>query len=316
MLKRHAILVVLGTFLLGWPCVAEYQQSHAHAEHNQSAQAHEPTQPPKAVIEPSPASPHGDGKAGDDKQGPPQEPWKQFFVPEWVIVYITTIYVVITALMLIAIKRQGKYMKRQTDILEDSVTAAQTGANAAAAQIQMMKEKERARLSIEPLPLTAFSINTEFQRIDFSITNFGSTFATQVRVISTCSLGRKREDCLADDAISIDPQMTVPGDILSDHLEEGRRDVSWIKVLATDNPTRITVPLFWYPSAKDAERIYSTYINVKGRVDYDDIFGEHHFFRFRYSFHLLKVGACREWMQGAELPIESVAKWSGRQDQE
>ena len=26
--------------------------------------------------------------------------------------------------------------------------------------------------------------------------------------------------------------------------------------------------------------------------------------------------ACREWMQGAELPIESVAKWSGRQDQE
>ena len=49
-----------------------------------------------------------------------------------------------------AIQAQAGHMETQTGILKDSVAAAQISANAAAAQIQLMKSKERARLEIKP----------------------------------------------------------------------------------------------------------------------------------------------------------------------
>jgi hypothetical protein len=48
-----------------------------------------------------------------------------------------------------AIQTQAGHMERQTKALEDSVAAAQKSADAAKAQIQMMKSKERGRLRIE-----------------------------------------------------------------------------------------------------------------------------------------------------------------------
>ena len=113
------------------PCVAEDQQGKAHAEQNPAAQAQQPAPPAQTVIEPSTAAPHGNAKAKDAEQGPPQESWKQFFTPEWVIVYITAVYVVITALMLGAIKRQAGHMKDQSKTLRKSVAAAQKAADAA-----------------------------------------------------------------------------------------------------------------------------------------------------------------------------------------
>lgn len=51
-----------------------------------------------------------------------------------------------------AIQTQAGHMERQTKALEDSVAAAQKAADAAIAQVEMVKSKERAQLRIEFFP--------------------------------------------------------------------------------------------------------------------------------------------------------------------
>ena len=63
-----------------------------------------------------------------------------------VVVGIAGILVAIWTLRYI--RRQADLMERQTKILEDSVAAAQKTADAATAQIEMVKSKERAQLRI------------------------------------------------------------------------------------------------------------------------------------------------------------------------
>jgi hypothetical protein len=77
-----------------------------------------------------------------------------------------------------AIKAQSGHMERQTKILEDSVAAAQKSADAAAAQIEMMKRKERAQLSIEfAEPEWTFNEELRGYPIRFQVTLEGNTRA-------------------------------------------------------------------------------------------------------------------------------------------
>jgi len=120
----------------------------------------------------------------------PPQPW--YLRPEWIGVIITGIYVIISGLTLLAIKKQGKFlaaqaesmkaqtdrmtrqadlMNRQTKIQIESVRVAREAADAAkksaeaakesadvaAAQIKAMADRERARLYVDtpPIPLNA-----------------------------------------------------------------------------------------------------------------------------------------------------------------
>ena len=131
MLKRLAILAIGGTFLFGWPSVAENHESKAHTEHAEGAQPQQPVPPTHVVIDPSSATVHVETKPANDKQASEEKPLPMFLRPEWVIVYITAVYVFITGWMLLAIKRQASQMEGQTNILRDSVAAAKQAADAA-----------------------------------------------------------------------------------------------------------------------------------------------------------------------------------------
>jgi hypothetical protein len=79
---------------------------------------------------------------------------------------------------LTAIKAQGGHMERQTKILEASVAAAQKSADAAAAQIEFMKSKERAQLRIEFANLDlVFDQELRGYPIHFRVTLDGTTRA-------------------------------------------------------------------------------------------------------------------------------------------
>jgi hypothetical protein len=111
MRKRLVILGLYGAILFGWPCVAENQQGKAHAEQSQSAQVQQPTLPARAIITPSTPTPHGNADADNGKKASEEKPLPRFLRPEWIIVYITAIYVFITGRMLGAIKRQAKILE-------------------------------------------------------------------------------------------------------------------------------------------------------------------------------------------------------------
>jgi hypothetical protein len=77
-----------------------------------------------------------------------------------------------------AIQVQAGHMERQTKILEDSVAAAQKGADAAIAQVEMVKAKERAQLRIEfARPHLAFDEKLGGYPIHFRVTLDGTTRA-------------------------------------------------------------------------------------------------------------------------------------------
>ena len=174
--------------------MAEKQQGKTHAEQNQSAQAQQPSPPAQTLVEPSNAAPYSDAEPGNAEQTPPEKPLPRFLRPEWIVVYITAVYVVITAFMLVVIKQQADQMERQTTIQAASVAAAQKSADAANAQIKAMKDKERARLSIrEVVPPLLFLKDDEIKPdipmvIKMVVINEGSSMAFNVRAVGHTSI--------------------------------------------------------------------------------------------------------------------------------
>ena len=62
--------------------------------------------------------------------------------------------------------------------------------------------------------------------------------------------------------------------------------------------------------------VYNADIRIRGRMDYNDIFGGHHFRRFSCTFHLLELAVAHKAEGVIELPIVSVAKWRESQGEE
>jgi len=133
----------------------------------------------------------------------PQQPW--YHRPEWVNVFVTGAYVIISGITLFAIwrqadsmgvqtgrmSRQADLMNRQTTIAIESVRvsreaadAAKASADAATAQIQAMKDRERARFQLE---LTDLDMNPKTpvssadNRIQWKLTLHGQTEAHDVK---------------------------------------------------------------------------------------------------------------------------------------
>ena len=74
------------------------------------------------IIDPSPATEHLKAEPDNKKQDSTEKPLPRFERPEWVIVYITAIYVLIAACTLWVIKRQADHMEWQAAIMEGQRT--------------------------------------------------------------------------------------------------------------------------------------------------------------------------------------------------
>lgn len=164
---RPLILAVIATCLLGWPQMAQEQRSKAHTPNGNSKADAKPVPPVHVIIEQPVPTITTQVKAEDQKEKPKDEPWKRFFTPEWIIVYVTAGYALIAWWTLSAIKRQAKTMEqqridsnksgaetinalnRQITAMESHVEATQNNAKAATLAAQAVINSERPWLIAE-----------------------------------------------------------------------------------------------------------------------------------------------------------------------
>jgi hypothetical protein len=120
MLKKLALSGCVAVFLFGRPCMAKDQQSVSHTANHASGKNDQPSTPTHVVIDP-PFPPYDQPAQSEEK------PLPRFARPEWVSVYVTVVYSVITLFMWLAIRRQADTMDQQAkDGRESSGAAAAT----------------------------------------------------------------------------------------------------------------------------------------------------------------------------------------------
>lgn len=268
------------------------------------------------IIDPSSATVHIEPETDNTAKAALEKPWRQFLGSEWVIVYVTVAYSLITLLMWRTIKRQADIMDRQAreakessaqtfEVLKEqtdnalisakaatiSAIAADESAKASLAQIRMMKEKERGRLRLdfEDLDLTRTPlINTVI--VSFKICLDGSTQAYVLD--SECFAGVFARDEIPGQRVW-SPPMTIPpvvtpamGQVNSFTLVH-----KGINVLATGlgEPT--------IRSIQDS----ASRICCEGYIRYRDVFGE----TWRFNFK-------KRWEYFSE-PLPENEAWQGGQ---
>jgi len=278
------------------------------------------------IIDPSPTSEHPKAGADNGKKAFEEKPLPRFIRPEWVNVYITAIYVVIAGLTLWAIKKQADLIEasgavaeqsakaaeisakaalrgmelagKSFDVFKDSVEAAmvtakataisalasEESAKAANAQIKMMKNKERARIQVTPAKIDIVDAD-EPNNIGLEFLNIGPTSAFGVRVD-------------AGGRITVTGLESEEGEYtdlaISSLLKPDTSDSSWVVCC---------FPIQW-----EDEVLYANAkirIEVKGKVRYEDVFGDIHAeeFAFRMSVYGLsqmpsrkvKLKLMRDW---------------------
>lgn len=116
--KHLAVFSLLGAFLSGGPCVAKDHQGKPDTQPNQANQSQNIVLPTHTMLDPSLATIHGKSVPKDGKETAEEKPLPRFARPEWVIVYITAVYVVISGLTLRAIKKQARQMELQLGVMQ------------------------------------------------------------------------------------------------------------------------------------------------------------------------------------------------------
>jgi hypothetical protein len=107
MLKNLLIVSVLA-FLFGRPSVAQGQRSSPHTPDGKSSQHQQEVPPTHIVIDPPLPTPNRPkSESVKVESSSPEKLLPRFERPEWVAVYITAVYVLISWLTLRAVKRQA-----------------------------------------------------------------------------------------------------------------------------------------------------------------------------------------------------------------
>ncbi|HUA98347.1 MAG TPA: hypothetical protein VMA34_08480 [Terracidiphilus sp.] len=162
-----------------------------------------------------------------------------------------------------AVETQGGHMERQTKILEESVAVAKASAKAANDQIEMVKDKERARLQIVPLALEPV-IASEPCEIKIEFTNIGQTVAFSVRASGQASIAVPER--------FIKPEQGEYGDLA-------------IQTLLKPFERSFSSVACYFPRKWEDAILYGDgkiAIVVSGQIRYDDVFDTGHIEEFSY----------------------------------
>lgn len=133
---------MLAILCMLWPGRAENEHPSTHATDNVPKQNQQIMPPPSAVVNPPDASPQRKTKPDDTENTTQVETLVWFKRPEWVIVWVTIIYVIVAALTLFAIRRQANIMQRQ------AIDARQSAIEAASIARDTLTAIERQALSM------------------------------------------------------------------------------------------------------------------------------------------------------------------------
>jgi hypothetical protein len=191
-----------------------------------------------------------------------------------------------------AMQRQLHHIGEQTGLLGSSVAvaretaeatrvaakaaavtafAAEESAKAANAQIQTVKDKERARIGIKPVVLKVITFDwLTFDDVSIEIENFGYTNALNV---TATGKGEMTESVAAPAFPDLD-DLGIPN-----------------VVKASAEPIRLSM---WFNADdryKDVSRSKpNLFIHIKGKVNYEDVFGGAHYTAFRYVLQIDSLG--------------------------
>lgn len=114
------IVGVFVAFLFGWPSMAQQNLGQSKAAANNPAQDQRPAPPATPSIIPSITAPCSQAEPCYAQENAPEKAFPWPIRPEWVIVYITAIYVFIAWRTLRAIKRQANIMEGQARDAKES----------------------------------------------------------------------------------------------------------------------------------------------------------------------------------------------------
>ncbi|HEY2858738.1 MAG TPA: hypothetical protein VGJ21_10010 [Terracidiphilus sp.] len=211
---------------------------------------------------------------------------------------------------------QAKTMMRQTKILGDSVAAAKASAQAATDQIQMMKDKERARIAVDIRPIDTLEFTVGNNHVPIRFNNFGFTPALKVMATgdaratifqdtplikgSTPSMRNMRylkEPLFEPPALYFEsleiPNVLLPG---------APSDKTWAAFVFPDE---------WYDEILMRPRIL---IEVAGIVEYEDIFGDSHHTNFSYRMSINAFGKISPEGSAPIRPFSPFANWRETSD--
>ena len=87
-------------------------------------------------------------------------------LPNWIIAFATIIYAGVTIVMYKQIKSQVKATRRQAEIAEKAANAAMQSAEAAKRNIELLVERERARLIVSFKPAASYKADERIFSFD------------------------------------------------------------------------------------------------------------------------------------------------------
>lgn len=272
MLKRLILAVLFVACLCGQRCVSEQQRGGSNAVQSKPGQPPQLVPPTHVVIDPPFPASVSPPPAPVRPEAPPEKVIQKLIGPEWVIVYVTALYALIAWFTFRPIQRQAKEMSRQN---------------------KNMISRERARLTLEPQPITRFEIDIPWDAMFVIIRNYGYTHAFNVRFETRCEISKSE-----------------------DKPTSKERDLSLVSIVLTNaEGANVSLPMsanwgYLKPGAEDL------YVHLWGICTYEDVFGGVHSIKFRYIFNICRLGeqALRNGL--SELPVTAWVDWKNYSDPE
>lgn len=132
---------ILSANLLGGPQVSKDQHTATDATARRAENDKRPIPPTHVIIDPPLPAVSSKPESNDSQNEPAEKPLPRFIRPEWIIVYITAIYVFITWLMWRTIKRQSELLKQQVD---DTRTASIETTKIASGTLKAIETQSRS----------------------------------------------------------------------------------------------------------------------------------------------------------------------------
>ncbi len=247
--------------------MAEDKNTHPETYTKNAATQKQPVPPaPTPANQPPSGMNDGQPQPANSQGDSPEKPLPRFERPEWIIVYVTVVYVVIAGLTLVAILKQANLMERQTRI--------------AARNVKAFISKERARLSVklssrigdalsptyvpeaegELLPWDAFEVQ---------ITHDGETAAYNVLAVVWISIG---------DSEDLDRVIRVDRIVEIGTMKKGKERPS---------QKRVTVSPSWLTQSHlDLVRNGTSILYLRGQIVYRDAFEVRRKTYFRYRWDI------------------------------
>jgi hypothetical protein len=198
----------------------------------------------------------------------------------------------------------------QTIQTKKAAKAAQSSAATANAQIKMMKDKERARISVEILPIETLEFGSGNNRVMLKLSNFGYTHALNVR-----GEGDARALIFEDKVVQKGqfrlPDLRAYSAPLIEPLPFEFEDIGIPSVILANSPPIETWIGFIFPEEWEDEILLRPRIAIEvcGTIEYEDMFGDGHTTKFSYDMRIAKWGNVSPSGSAPIRPYSPFSRW-------